>query len=155
MLGSLLVLYHDLGLPIPIHPLCFNRTDFLFLNYVKFNSNLEPLTYGFLWAVMHPQVFSRVAPSYWRRYPPSLNCHAFHLVITIYHIPVLFLLTTFAFTFSIYLFNNLPSHSYYIYEYGRLLTQLSQLEYKLREVRICFFFFSLEQYMTQWLMFNK
>lgn len=40
---------------------------------------------------------------------------AFHLVITIYHIPVLFLLTTFAFTFSIYLFNNLPPDSYYIY----------------------------------------
>ena len=48
LLGSLLVLSHDLGLPIPIYPLCFNHTDLLFLNHVKFNSNLEPLTYGFL-----------------------------------------------------------------------------------------------------------
>ena len=103
---------------------------------------------------MHPQVFSRVAPSYWRRLPPSLNCYAFQLVITIYHIPVIFFLTIVAFTFSIYLFNNSPPYNYYIYEYGSLSTQLSQLDYKLCEVKI-FFFLSLEQYMTQWLVLNK
>ena len=108
-----------------------------------------------VWDAMCPQVFSRAAPSYQRRLPPSLNCNASQIAITICHILVLFLLTTFALAFSIYHFNNSPPYSYYIYEYGSLLSQLSQLEYKLLEVGIFFFFFSLEQYMTQWLMLNK